>query len=188
MKKALLSILLILTMLLMMSCQDSNKIDAMKLAKDFYTAYLDESEYDKLNSVKEKYMTKTLIEELELRSMEMEADSITGVQDSTGMKNIMEINKGSDDNTSTVTFNFKDDEGTTIQLIESSIHFKNENGKALMDTLDMVIIDYDENNNDTMRQYQTKYANKDELTETDKKEMEEKRKYYENLYSQGYIN
>ena len=213
MKKIVLSFLVILSMMVMISCyspynvsadagnqatkvENNNandsvkniKIDAVKLAKDFYNAYLSEQDFDKLINIKEKYMTKTLVEELELRSMEMEADSVTGVQDSTDMKKIMEVNKGSTENTATITFNFKDNEDTTTKLIESSVHFKNENGKALMDTLDMVIIDYDENNNDTMRQYQTKYANKDELTEADKKEMEEKRKYYEDLYSQGYIN
>ena len=190
MKKIVLSSLVVLSMTVLMLCFSScnANTDAVKLAKDFYTAYLNEEDYDKLINVKEKYMTDTLIEELELRSMEMEADSITGVQDSTGMQNIMEVNKGSTDNTATITFNIKDDEDTTKKLIETSVHFKNKNGRVLMDTLDMLIIDYDENNNDTMRQYQTKYANKDELTEEDKKEMEEKRKYYENLYSEGYIN
>lgn len=213
MKKIVLSILVCLSMMVMISCYSpynvsadagnqnakvennnandsvkSIKIDAVKLAKDFYTEYLDESDYDKLINIKEKYMTKTLIDELEIRSMQMESDSVTGVQDSTGMKKIMEVNKGSGDNTATITFNFKNDEGTTTQLIESSVHFKNENGKALMDTLDMIIIDYDENNNDNMRQYQTKYANKDELTEEDKKEMQDIKKHYEDLYSQGYIN
>ena len=188
MKKALLSIVLIFTMLFIVSCKDKNKIDAVKLAKDFYTEYLNESDYNKLFNIKEKYMTMTLIQELELRTMEMESDSITGVQDPTGMEEIMEVNKGVEDNMATVTFNFKKDDGTTYRLVETSLRFKNVDDKVLMDTLDMIIIEYDENNNDTMRQYQTKYANKDELTEEDKKEIKEKRKYYENLYSQGYIN
>ena len=186
--KRIISVLLsLICAISLFSC--SNKIDPVKLAKSFYTEYLnvDVVNEAELKKVKEKYMTPVLIEELELRSMQMEADSITGVQDAYGMKDIMEVNNGVDKDTATVTFNMKNQEAETIRVIESVLHFKSVDGKNLMDALDMIIIDYENSNNDNTREYTTKYANKEELTADDINEMNSIRKHYEDLYNEGYI-
>lgn len=187
MKKILNYCFLIMTTLVLFSCSNAN-IDAVKLSKNFYKEYLktNENADRKVDKVKQKYMTPLLIEELELRAMQMEADSITGVQDSYGMLDIMDVNTASEDDTAIVTFSFKNEEGSITKIIETRLHYKKYNNKILMDSLDMVINDYD-NNTDSMREYLTKYANKESLSEEDEKEMSDIRKHYEELYQEGYI-
>jgi len=117
----------------------------------------------------------------------MDADSITGVQDSYGMVDFMTVNKGQDENSAIITFVFENEEGMTERVIESNVHFKKYSDKYLMNQLDMTIIFYDRDNDENTYEYTTKYANKTVLTEEDRKEMDNIKKHYEELYSEGYV-
>ena len=55
----------------------------------------------------------------------------------------------------------------------------------MMDTYDMIVYDVDEDEDRTMVEYKTIYANKDELSEEDKQTMARKRQYYEDLFETG---
>lgn len=194
MKKNIFLLMILCNVLLLCFCAKKEiALDASKLAKNFYTEYLkadeeigDKAEEEK-TKIKQKYMTDLLIEELSLRTMQMDADSITGVQDSYGMIDSMTVNKGQDENSAIITFVFENEEGMTERVIESNVHFKKYNDKYLMNQLDMTIIFYDRDNDENTYEYTTKYANKTVLTEEDRKEMDDIKKHYEELYSEGYI-
>ena len=190
-----------LTMLLF-ACSTSNngvygkKVDyslsASELAKSFYTEYL--TEYDKrvdsetLKKIEEKYMTDVLIEELTIRTWEMEADSILGVQDGTGFINKMEVEDSGDEFNTIVRF-VVPIEGKELakNTYEFHIHFRKVDNKKLMDTYDFIWIETDADGDDSRVEYLTKYANKEELTEDDKLRMSNQRRYYEDLFEEGYI-
>lgn len=205
-KQVQILISLVLSILFLYACGSSGnagnnfaeeKIDyslsASELAKEFYTKYFDVYGKDgsdvELMSIKEKYMTDILIEELELRSWDMESDAVTGVQDATGFINYMEVEPGDDEFSTKVSFDVPVKDGDIVSnKYKFSIHFKKVDDKKLMDTFDYEWVEVYANGDESIvERFKTEYANKDELTEEDKEKMANKRKYYEDLFSEGYI-
>lgn len=188
--KKIISVLVCLTMSMSLLCAcTSNGVDAKAtdIAKKFYTEYLNAKEEDARAKIRNKYMTSVLAEEIDLRTKQMEADATTGVQDDTGMLSKMLVTEGEDDSWAKVTFDLKQEEGVEYRVYEANIHFRIEEDKKLMDTLNLIIYDYDKDGDRSQMEYNTKYANKPELTEEDKAEMERIRQYYDNLEEQGFI-
>ena len=182
-------LLIISLLVVVLSSCSKNGLNAKStdVAKSFYTEYLKAKNYDDAKKVKSKYMTDILSDELELRSMQIEADAITGVQDFTGMIKKMVVSEGENEDWAKVTFNMKGEEGRAYRIYEANLHFKSVDNKKLMDTLDLTIYDIDEDGDTSQMVYNTKYANKEELTDEDKLEMESIRKYFEDLYEEGYV-
>ena len=167
-------------------------LSASELAKDFYTRYITSYEknasVEELVKIEESFMTKTMVEELEIRSHEMEADAILGVQDGTGFLDKLEIEDSGDEYTTVARF-VVPIEGMELakNTYEFHIHFRKEDNKKHIDTYDFIWIDTDADGDDSRTEYLTKYANKEELTEEDKIKMSNQRKYYEDLFEEGYI-
>lgn len=164
-----------------------------ELAKNFYTEYIEsvnsfEDNYEQLiKNAKEKYLTDTLIKELELRSNETDADMIIDAQDSVGMLDNMKVEPGTKENTAVVTFDNKYKNGSSSKRV-MELHFKDVDGKPMIDELNSVRVETDKNGQVEKFEYKTKYANKEVLTDTDIKEMESLSKYYEEQAAKGYID
>ena len=181
----------IVGLFLLVSCAPNtlNK-KATEIAKSFYTDYLkacDTLDEKKILKVKNTYMTETMVEEIELRSKQMEADAVTGVQDSTGMINKLVVSDGENDEWAVVTFDMMEEEGKPYKIYQIKLHFKDIGNKRFINTLDMNIYDVDQDGDKVKNEYNTRWANKDELSDVDKKEMENIRKYFEDLAVEGYI-
>ncbi len=177
--------------LLLASCAPNtlNK-KATEIAKSFYTDYLkacDTLDEKKILNVKKTYMTETMIEEIALRTRQLDADAVTGVQDSTGMKNKLVVEEGENDEWAVVTFDMKTEEGKPYRIYEIKLHFRDVDKKRLIDTLDMTIYDVDEDGDKIKNEYKTKWANKEILSEEDKKDMSEMKRYFDELEDEGYI-
>lgn len=177
--------------LLLASCAPNtlNK-KATEIAKSFYTDYLkacDTLDEKKILNVKKTYMTETMIEEIALRTRQLDADAVTGVQDSTGMKNKLVVEEGENDEWAVVTFDMKTEEGKPYRIYEIKLHFRDVDKKRLIDTLDMTIYDMDEDGDKIKNEYKTKWANKEILSEEDKKDMSEMKRYFDELEDEGYI-
>lgn len=186
-----LELVAVISMLLLASCAPNtlNK-KATEIAKSFYIDYLkacDTLDEKKILNVKKTYMTETMIEEIALRTRQLDADAVTGVQDSTGMINKLQIAEGENDEWAVVTFNMKAEEGKPYRVYETKLHFRDVNKKRLIDTLDMTIYDFDEDEDKIKNEYKTKWANKETLSEEDKKEMSEMKRYFDDLEEEGYI-
>ena len=184
-------LILIVSLFLLVSCAPNtlNK-KATEIAKSFYTEYLkavDTLDEKKILKVKNTYMTETMVEEIELRSKQMEADAVTGVQDSTGMINKLVVSDGENDEWAVVTFDMMEEEGKPYKIYQIKLHFKDIGNKRFINTLDMNIYDVDQDGDKVKNEYNTRWANKDELSDVDKKEMENIRKYFEDLAVEGYI-
>ena len=192
----------IFIMILLYACSDKNNIEnnmkvdytlsAGELAKSFYTNYIKSYEkdasVDELMEIEKNYMTETMVEELMIRSWEMEADAILGVQDGTGFLDKMEIEDISDDYSTVVKFIVPvDGQEFAKNTYEFHIHFRKVGDKKLIDTYDFIWIETDTDGDNSRIEYITKYANKEELTEDDKIRMSNQREYYEELFEEGYI-
>lgn len=177
--------------LLLVSCAPNtlNK-KATEIAKSFYTEYLravDTLDEKKITKVKKTYMTETMFEEINLRSRQLDADAVTGVQDSTGMINKLQVSEGENDEWAIVKFDMIEEEGKPYRIYEMKLHFRDVDKKRLIDTLDMTIYDVDADGDKIKNEYNTKWANKETLTEEDKKEMSEMNRYFDDLAEEGYI-
>ena len=186
-----LELVAVISILLLASCAPNtlNK-KATEIAKSFYTDYLkacDTLDEKKILNVKKTYMTETMIEEITLRTRQLEADAVTGVQDSTGMINKLQIAEGENDEWAIVTFDMKGEEGKAYKIYEIKLHFRDVDKKRLIDTLDMIVYDVDEDEDKIKNEYKTKWANKETLREEDKKEMSEMKRYFDDLEEEGYI-
>ena len=196
------SILSVVLITLLCACSGGDKsggsikvnynLSASELVKDFYTRYItsyeNNTDVEELTKIEESYMTETLVEELRLRSYEMEADAILGVQDGTGFLDKLEIEDGADENSTIARF-VVPVEGMELakNTYEFHIHFRKVDNKKLIDTYDFIWIETDADGDDSRTEYLTKYANKEELTEDDKIKMSNQRKYYEDLFAEGYV-
>lgn len=186
-----LKIIVIAALFILASCAPNtlNK-KATEIAKSFYTEYLkavDTLDEKKILNVKKTYMTETMVEEIGLRSKQIDADAVTGVQDTTGMINKIAVTNGEDDEWAIVTFDMFEEEGKPYNIYEIKLHFKDIDKKRFIDTLDMNVYDVDEDGDKVKNEYNTRWANKEELSDEDKKEMENVKKYFEDLEEEGYI-
>lgn len=180
--------ILTVIMSLLVSCAPNGAgVKSTEIATKFYTEYLNAKDLESAEKVKKTYMTPVMIEELDLRAKQMEADSITGVQDSFGMIDKMAVTEGENDDTAVVTFDMIEKEGVPYNIYEVKLHFRKEKGKKFIDTLDMIIYDVDADGDKTQTEHFTKYANKDVLSDEDKAAMERIRKYYDDLAEEGFI-
>ena len=76
------SIALLLAAQLFSCAPNGLNVKATEIAKKFYTEYLkNDIAYNaaKAEKIKKKYMTDVMVEEIDLRTKEMEADAVTGV-------------------------------------------------------------------------------------------------------------
>ena len=181
----------VISMLLLASCAPNtlNK-KATEIAKSFYADYLkaaDTLDEKKILDVKKTYMTDTMVEEIELRSKQMEADAVTGVQDSTGMINKLSVADGENDEWAVATFDMIEEEGKPYRIYQIKLHFKDIGNKRFIDTLDMNIYDVDADGDKVKNEFNTRWANKEVLTDEDKEEMKRMREYYDELAEEGYI-
>ena len=140
-----LKIIVIAALFILASCAPNtlNK-KATEIAKSFYTEYLkavDTLDEKKILNVKKTYMTETMVEEIELRSKQMEADAVTGVQDSTGMINKLEVTEGENDEWAIVTFDMMEEEGKPYRIYQIKLHFKDIANKRFINALDMNVYD-----------------------------------------------
>lgn len=184
-------LILIASLFLLVSCAPNtlNK-KATEIAKSFYTDYLkacDTLDEKKILNVKKTYMTEVMVEEIGLRTKQMEADAVTGVQDSTGMIKKLDVTDGENEEWAIVTFDMMEEEGKPYRIYQIKLHFKDIGNKRFIDTLNMNIYDVDADGDKVKNEYNTKWANKEELSDSDKKEMENIRKYFEDLEDQGFI-
>lgn len=180
-----------ISVFLLVSCAPNtlNK-KATEIAKSFYTEYLkavDTLDEKKILNVKKTYMTDTMVEEVELRSKQMEADAVTGVQDSTGMINKLEVTDGENDEWAIVTFDMIEEEGKPYRIYQIKLHFKDIGNKRFIDTLDMNIYDVDADGDKVKNEFNTRWANKETLSDEDKAEMQRMKAYYDELAEEGYI-
>lgn len=191
MKKLLKTTILLSLVATLVSCAPNGlNMKATEIAKKFYTAYLKQSvtlNLKKMEKIKKTYMTEVMCEELDLRTKEMEVDSITGVQDPTGMIDRLEVTEGQDEDWAKVTFDMKQEEGQEYGIYEIDLHFRDVGKKRLIDTLNMTVYDVDKDGDKSQREYMTRFANKEILTDEDKAAMANIRKYYDELEEEGFI-
>ena len=191
MKKFLKTTMLLSLVAMLVSCAPNGlNMKATEIANKFYTAYLRQSvtlNLKKMEKIKKTYMTEVMCEELDLRTKEMEADSITGVQDPTGMIDRLEVTEGQDEDWAKVTFDMKQEEGQEYGIYEIDLHFRDVGNKRLIDTLNMTVYDVDKDGDKSRREYMTRFANKETLTDEDKAAMANIRKYYDELEEEGFI-
>ena len=187
-KKILLVIFMLALSFTIFSC-GSKKVnydaDTVTLTKNFFNEYLkrvNKGTAEELNEIKSKYMTETLVEELTLRSWEMEADAVVGVSDPTGYKKYLNVVAGEDENHTIATFEVPNkNEGMDKDIYKINIHFRNVDDKKLMDTYDFTWTEVDAEGNESAAVYNTRYANKEVLSEDDRIAMSSIRKYYEEM-------
>ena len=198
MKKKLLKYVIMLSAaVIMLAVSCTKKVnynqDVVTLTKGFYNDYLkainNNSNDEAITKIKTLYMTDVLVDELELRTWELEADAITGVQDATGFNKYLEIEKGQDDSWAVATFTVPSENNEVAKNIyKFDIHYRTIDDKKLMDTYDFTWTEIDEYGTKGESVYKTRYANKEVLTEEDKKAMQSIRNYYEDLFAEGYIS
>lgn len=195
MKKFILSFVLCICGLFLFACSSgttsgvsgSETKDNVSFVKSFYEEYLTAvDKYEDTSAILQKYMTPLLIEELDLRSKENSNDSITESQDSTGFIDKMTVKEYQEKDTVLVMFDGNNGEGG-LDSINIIMHIINDNGTKKINALDSTIIRTSENGTPEVIDHKTKYANKETLTDADKKEMESMKKYYEDLEEEGYI-
>ncbi len=187
-KQIIISALLLSAVTLLFACKPNGvNAKSTEIAKSFYTEYLKAKNEEGRAKSREKFMTPILVDELDLRGKQLEADAITGVQDDTGFINKMTVAEGQNDEWAKVTFDLKETEGVPYRIYEANVHFRVVDDTKLMDTLDMIIYDVDQDGDSSQIVYNTKYANKAELTEEEKAEMERMKKYYDDLFAEGFI-
>ena len=191
MKRFIKTMILLSTVALLSSCAPNGlNVKATEIAKKFYTEYLkNDVAYNsaKAEKIKKKYMTDVMCEEIDLRTKEMEADAVTGVQDSTNMLKRMEVLEGEDENWAKVIFDCFQEEGMEYKIYEINLHFRDIGNRRWIDTLDMIVYDVDKDGDKSQTTHKTKFANKETLTDDDRAAMERIRKYYEDLAEEGYI-
>ena len=183
-------ILLSMAALLSSCAPNGLNVKATEIAKKFYTEYLkNDVAYNsaKAEKIKKKYMTDVMCEEIDLRTKEMEADAVTGVQDSTNMLKKMEVLEGEDEDWAKVIFDLFEEEGMEYRIYEINLHFRDIGNRRWIDTLDMIVYDVDKDGDKSQTTHKTKFANKETLTDDDRAAMERIRKYYEDLAEEGYI-
>lgn len=184
------SIALLLAAQLFSCAPNGLNVKATEIAKKFYTEYLkNDIAYNaaKAEKIKKKYMTDVMVEEIDLRTKEMEADAVTGVQDSTNMLKRMEVLEGEDEDWAKVIFDLFEEEGMEYRIYEINLHFRDIGNRRWIDTLDMIVYDVDKDGDKSQTEHKTKFANKETLTDDDRAAMERIRKYYEDLAEEGYI-
>ena len=191
MKRIIKASIALLSVALLFSCVPNGlNVKATEIAKKFYTEYLkNDIAYNaaKAEKIKKKYMTDVMVEEIDLRTKEMEADAVTGVQDSTDMIKKMQVVEGEDEDWAKVIFDMKAEEGQEYGIYEINLHFRDVENRRLIDTLNLTVYDVDKDGDKSQREYMTKFANKETLTEEDKAAMENIRKYYDELAEEGFI-
>lgn len=183
---------LALLLIFLVSCASPNSLNkkATEIAKSFYTEYLkadESSNRDKLLEIKKNYMTEVMVEEVDIRSSQIDADIVTGVQDATALSNKMVVTEGENDEWAVVTFDMKEEEGIPYRIYEIKLHFRDTDKKRLIDTLDLTIYDVDQDGDKVKNEYKTKWANKENLSEEDKAEMKRAKEYFEELAESGYV-
>lgn len=182
----------LIMLVFLVSCGSPNSLNkkATEIAKSFYTDYLkacDTVDEKKILNVKKTYMTDTMVEETILRTKQIEADIVTGVQDSTDMIKKMVVTDGEDEDWAIVTFDMMEEEGKPYRIYEIKMHFRDVDKKRLIDTLDLTIYDVDADGDKVKTENKTRWANKPELSENDKAEMQRMKEYYDELAEAGYI-
>ena len=191
MKRFIKTMILLSMAALLSSCAPNGlNVKATEIAKKFYTEYLkNDVAYNsaKAEKIKKKYMTDVMCEEIDLRTKEMEADAVTGVQDSTNMLKKMEVLEGEDEDWAKVIFDLFEEEGMEYRIYEINLHFRDIGNRRWIDTLDMIVYDVDKDGDKSQTTHKTKFANKETLTDDDRAAMERIRKYYEDLAEEGYI-
>lgn len=191
MKRFIKTMILLSMAALLSSCAPNGlNVKATEIAKKFYTEYLkNDVAYNsaKAEKIKKKYMTDVMCEEIDLRTKEMEADAVTGVQDSTNMLKKMEVLEGKDEDWAKVIFDLFEEEGMEYRIYEINLHFRDIGNRRWIDTLDMIVYDVDKDGDKSQTEHKTKFANKETLTDDDRAAMERIRKYYEDLAEEGYI-
>lgn len=191
MKRIIKTSIALLSVALLFSCAPNGlNVKVTEIAKKFYTEYLKNdiaNNAAKAEKIKKKYMTDVMVEEIDLRTKEMEADAVTGVQDSTGMIDRIVITDGQNEDWAKVTFDMKAEEGQEYSIYEVDLHFRDVGNRRMIDTLNLTVYDVDKDGDKSQREYVTKFANKETLTEEDKAAMENIRKYYDELAEEGFI-
>lgn len=180
------------SLFLLVSCGSKNSLNkkATEIAKSFYTEYLkacDEPDEKKLLDIKKNYLTDVLVEEVDIRSSQIGADIVTGVQDTVGMLEKLEVSEGENEDYAIVTFNMMGQEGIPYRINEITLHFRDVENKRKIDTLDLVIYDVDADGDKVKNEYKTRWANKEELSDEDKAEMQRAKEYFEEMAEAGYI-
>lgn len=189
-KKVTFSIMIICIFVLMSAC-GSGKVnynaDNVTITKKFFNEYYKKvmsknTSVDALKAIEAKYMTDVLVEELQLRSWEMEADAILGTNDYDGMIKYLEVTDGEEADTVIAKFTVPTGKSEIAKNIYSFyIHYKNVGDKKLMDTYDLTWTEIQEDETEGTAVYNTRYANKETLNEDDKIAMSSIRKYYEDM-------
>ena len=196
-KKTLTSLIFICFTILTFSCGGGKvdyNADNVALTKNFYNEYYKkftdkQSSAEDMKAIENKYMTDVLVEELQLRTWEMEADAVLGVNDAAGMIKYLEVVKGEDDESVVATFTVPTGESDVAKNIyKFDIHFKTVEDKKLMDGYDFTWTEIQEDGTEGTSVYNTRYANKDVLNEDDKIAMSSIRKYYEDKYAEENVD
>ena len=185
-------LIIVASLLFIASCGSPNSLNkkATEIAKSFYNDYFnacDTLDENKILNVKKNYMTDIMVEESNLRSKQLDADVVTGVQDSTGMVKKMVVTEGEDEDWAIVTFDMKEEEGQAYKIIETKLHFRDVDKKRLIDAIDLTTYDVDQDGDKVKNENKTRWANKEELSEQDKAEMQRAKEYFEELAEAGYV-
>lgn len=213
MKKLVLNVLLLLFAFVIFSCALNSKqdsivetkvekaiapsFDAPTYAKSFYEEYFaqekenEEAEgrmgnAERLETVKRKYLTENLIEELHLRSRQNSCDAITNSQDNMALEGKLAFKNGKDKNTAVVTYRFDNQNGYDETIIE--LHFTDVNGKKLANELNTTCIMVENGNEINRYEYKTKWANRLSFSDADIKEMESIKESLDKNEAEGFID
>ena len=188
-KKIQIFILIISICVIFVACVPNGlNAKSTEITKKFYTQYfknLEKNDLEKINKTKKTYMTDILVEEMDLRSKELEVDAITGFDYKKEIAEKMVVEEGEDESWVKVTFDMFEEEGKPYNIYVMDIHFRDADKKRYMDTMDLTIYDVDEDGDRTRMEYKTKYANKEELSDEDKAAMERIKNYYDDLNDVG---
>ena len=188
--KKIVSSIMIICIFVLSACSNGEvnySADNVTITKKFFNEYYkkvtsDNSSVDELKAIEAKYMTDVLVEELQLRSWEMEADAILGTNNYDGMIKYLEVTNGEDADTVVATFTVPTGKSEIAKNIYSFyIHYRNVDDKKLMDTYDLTWTEIQEDETEGTAVYNTRYANKETLNEDDKIAMSSIRKYYEDM-------
>ena len=188
-KKIQIFILIISICVIFVACVPNGlNAKSTEITKKFYTQYfknLEKNDLEKINKTKKTYMTDILVEEMDLRSKELEVDAITGFDYKKEIAEKMVVEEGEDESWVKVTFDMFEEEGKPYNIYVMDIHFRDTDKKRYIDTMDLTIYDVDEDGDRTRMEYKTKYANKEELSDEDKAAMERIKNYYDDLNDVG---
>ena len=188
-KKIQIFILIISICVIFVACVPNGlNAKSTEITKKFYVQYfknLEKNDLEKINKTKKTYMTDILVEEMDLRSKELEVDAITGFDYKKEIAEKMVVEEGEDESWVKVTFDMFEEEGKPYNIYVMDIHFRDTDKKRYIDTMDLTIYDVDEDGDRTRMEYKTKYANKEELSDEDKAAMERIKNYYDDLNDVG---